>query len=97
VTQVLVVSVYLCVLRDEMIIYKAYLGQTATADSIRKLLAQGDLVPADSWSEPHLTYEKYETEDLQNKWSSIVKSPDGLLTLENVPSDGTWGILYENY
>jgi hypothetical protein len=91
-----VTSISLCVIREEMIVYKAYLGQSGTADSIRALLGRGDLVPIDSWSEPHLTYEKYDTEDLQRSWSNVVKSPDGLQTLDQVPSDGTWGILYES-
>jgi hypothetical protein len=78
-----------------MIIYKAYLGQTATADSIRSLQGRGDLVAIDSWSEIRLTYEKYDTDDLQRNWTSIVKSPDGLQTLDKVPTDGLWGILYE--
>ena len=90
------ISVSLCVIREEMIVYKAYLGQSGTADSIRGLLGRGDLVPIDSWSEPHLTYEKYDTEDLQRSWPNIVKSPDGLQSFDQVPSDGTWGILYEN-
>jgi hypothetical protein len=92
----MVSSVYLCVIREEMIVYKAYLGQAATADSIRSLLGSGELVPIDSWSEVKLAYEKYEAEDLQRDWDKIVKSTDGLQDLNNVPSDGTWGILYES-
>jgi hypothetical protein len=89
-------SVYLCVIRDEMIIYKAYLGQSATSDSIRDLLGLGELVPVDSWSEVGLTYEKYETNDLQRAWNKIVKSDDGLQMLDKVPTEGTWGFLNEN-
>jgi len=79
-----------------MIIYKAYLGQKATADSIRSLQGRGALVAIDSWSEIRLTYEKYDTDDLQRNWTNIVKAPDGLQTLDKVPADGSWGILYEN-
>ena len=92
----LVTSVFLCVIRSEMIIYKAYLGQKATADSIRSLQGRGALVAIDSWSEIRLTYEKYDTDDLQRNWTNIVKAPDGLQTLDKVPADGSWGILYEN-
>jgi len=79
-----------------MIVYKAYLGQTGTANSIRDLQRRGALVSMDSWSELHFTYEKYDTEDLRRNWTSIVKSSDGLQSLDKVPSDGSWGILYEN-
>lgn len=89
-------SVYLCVIRDEMIIFKKYLGQSGTDDSIRKLLGSGDLVPIDSWSEVGLNYEKYNNDDIKRSWGKIIKSADGLQTLERVPEDGTWGILYEN-
>jgi hypothetical protein len=90
-----VASVYLCVIRDEMIVFKAYLGQSGTSDSVRSLLGSGDLVPIDSWSEVGLSYEKYETGDLQRTWSKIAKSPDGLQSLDRVPTDGSWGLLYE--
>ena len=49
----------------------------------------------DSWSEVAFTYEKYDTEDIKSHWNEIVKSPDGLKNLDRVPTDGTWGILYE--
>ncbi len=88
--------VSLCVIRDEMIVYKAYLGQIDTANSIRTLLGSGNLVPTDSWSELHLSYERYDSDDLQRNWGNIAKTSDGLQTLDNVPSDGTWGILYES-
>jgi hypothetical protein len=89
-------SVYLCVIRDEMIVYKAYLGQSGTFDSIRNLLGRGDFAPMDSWSEVGLTYEKYDTEDLKRHWNEIIKSADGLKDLGKVPTEGTWGILYES-
>jgi hypothetical protein len=88
--------VYLCVIRDEMLVYKALLGESETSDSIRALLGSGELVPIDSWSEVKLTYEKYTTEDLQHIWNKIVKSPDGLNDLSEVPKEGTWGVLYES-
>jgi hypothetical protein len=88
-------SVYLCVIRDEMIVFKKYLGQSASSDSIRALLGRSDLVPTDSWSELGLTYEKYNNDDLKRNWGKIVKSGDGLQNLDRVPSDGTWGIMYE--
>jgi hypothetical protein len=78
-----------------MIVYKAYLGEKETANSIRGLQGRGDLVTIDSWSEIHLTYEKYDTDDLQRNWGNIVKSPDGLQALDKVPTDGAWGLLYE--
>jgi hypothetical protein len=78
-----------------MLIFKAYLGQSETSDSIRRILGSAELVPIDSWSEVHLTYEKYETEDLKRAWNKIVKSNDGLRSLDKVPAEGTWGILYE--
>ena len=56
-------SVYLCVIKNEMVVYKSYLGQSGTSDSIRSLLRTGELLPIDSWSEIGLTYEKYSTED----------------------------------
>jgi hypothetical protein len=89
------VGVYLCVINDEMIVYKAYLGQSGTSDSIRSLLRTGELVPIDSWSEEGLTYEKYSTEDLKRNWSKIVKAANGLENLDKVPTEGSWGILYE--
>ena len=80
-----------------MIVFKKYLGQSETLDSIRKLLANGELVPIDSWSEVGLTYEKYENEDLKRNWNKISKSTaGGLPSLERVPDQGTWGILYES-
>jgi len=79
-----------------MIVFKFVLGQSSTLDSMRKLQGSGDLVPVDSWSEVSLTYEKYDTEDLQRNWDKITKSPDGLQSLDKVPKEGTWGILYEN-
>jgi len=94
--QILVtVDVYLCVIRDEMIVYKGYLGQSGTSDSIRSLLGTGELVPINSWSEEGLTYEKYSNEDLERSWNKIVKSADGLQNLKKVPTEGSWGILYE--
>ena len=90
------VDVYLCVIRDEMIVYKAYLGQSGTSNSIRSLLGTGELVPINSWSEVGLNYEKYSTEDLERVWSKIVKSPDGLQDLSKVPAEGSWGLLYEH-
>lgn len=86
---------YLCVVRDEMIVYKAYVGASETSDSIRRLLAIGDFVPIDSWSEIGLTYEKYETEDVQRVWSKIIKRPEGIQDISKVPLDGSWGFLYE--
>jgi hypothetical protein len=88
-------EVYLCVIRDEMIIYKAHLGQSGTYESIRGLLRTGELVPIDSWSEKGLTYEKYTTEDIKRNWDKIVKDANGLKNLDRVPADGSWGILYE--
>jgi hypothetical protein len=87
--------VYLCVIRDEMLVYKKYLGQSETESSIRRLLGSGDLVPIDSWSEVSFTYEKYNTEDLQKTWAKITKASDGVQSLDQVPEDGSWGILYE--
>jgi hypothetical protein len=78
-----------------MIIYKAYLGQEETSNSVRALLASGELEPIDSWSEVNLTYEKYDNEDLKRDWDKIVKSSQGLQRLDRVPADGTWGLLYE--
>ena len=78
-----------------MLIYKAYLGQTGTSDSIRALLARGELVPIDSWSEVVLSYEKYDMGDLQRAWNKIEKSTDGLKDLDKVTTEGTWGLLYE--
>jgi hypothetical protein len=89
-------SVSLCVIRDEMIVFKAFLGGQETSNSLRALLGAGNLVPIDSWSEVGLSYEKYESEDLKDSWNKIVKSPDGLQDLSKVPSEGSWGILYEN-
>jgi hypothetical protein len=88
-------SVYLCVLKSEMIVYKKYLGAAETSDSIRSLLRTGELVPIDSWSEVGFAYEKYTTEDLTRNWNKIVKSANGLQNLSKVPTEGTWGILYE--
>ena len=88
-------SVYLCVIRNEMLVYKAFLGSSETADSIRRLLATGELIPIDSWSEIGLTYEKYETEDMLRAWSKIAKRPNGLQDTSKVPTDGSWGFLYE--
>jgi hypothetical protein len=78
-----------------MIVFKAYLGDSRTADSIRSLLGSSDLVPIDSWSEINLTYEKYESEDFRRSWDKIVKDPSGLQSLDKVPADGTLGLLYE--
>ena len=78
-----------------MVVYKAYLGQSETSDSIRVLLGTGELVPINSWSEVGLTYEKYSNDDLEHGWNKIVKSADGLQSLSRVPTDGSWGILYE--
>jgi hypothetical protein len=89
------VDVYLCVLRSEMIVYKTYLGQSETSDSIRSLLRTGELVPIDSWAEVGFTYEKYTTEHLERSWNKIVKSRDGLQNLDKVPREGSWGILSE--
>lgn len=77
-----------------MIVFKSYLGQSGTQESIRSLLGSGELVPLDSWSEVGFSYEKYDNEDLQRAWSKI-KTEGGLQNLDKVPSDGTWGILYE--
>jgi hypothetical protein len=82
-------------MRNEMIVFKAYLGQSETSDSIHNLLRLGELVPIDSWAEIGLTYEKYTTEHLKRNWNKIAKSPDGLKNLDKVPTEGTWGILYE--
>jgi len=78
-----------------MLVYKSYLGHSETDDSIRNLLKAGQLVPIDSWSEVGLTYEKYATEDIERNWNKIVKEADGLQELGKVPSEGSWGILYE--
>ena len=56
---------FIFVIRQEMLISKKFLGQSETFDSIRSLLQYGDLQPIDSWSEVRLTYEKYDTADLQ--------------------------------
>ena len=88
-------DVYLCVIRDEMLVYKAHLGQSGTSDSIRHLLGTGELVPINSWSEVGLTYEKYNNDDLERTWNKVVKSADGLQNLDKVPREGSWGILYE--
>lgn len=88
-------AVYLCVVKEEMVIYKAYLGESETSDSIRGLLRSGELVPVDSWSEVSLNYEKYYSEDVERNWNKIVKSADGLKSLDKVPTEGTWGLLYE--
>ena len=79
-----------------MIVYKRYLGQTGTSDSIHILLGNGELVPSDSWSEVGLIYEKYNIDDLKRNWDKIAKSEGGLENLDKVPTEGTWGILYEN-
>ncbi len=79
-----------------MIVFKAFVGGSDTSNSVRSLLGRGDLVPIDSWSEVSLTYEKYEMEDLKRSWEKIVKSKDVLQELDKVPSDGTWGLLYED-
>jgi hypothetical protein len=92
----LVTSVYLCVIKEEMIVFKAYLGQAGTSDSIRALLARGDLVPIDSWAEVGLSYEKYDTDDFRRSWDKIAKAPEGLQNLAKVPAEGTWGVLYES-
>lgn len=78
-----------------MIVLKKYLGQSETSDSLRKLLGSGDLMPIDSWSEVGLMYEKYNNEDLKRNWDKIVKAPDGMQNLDKVPTEGSWGILYE--
>ena len=78
-----------------MIVFKAYLGQSAAMNSIRNLQRSGDLVSLDSWSEVNLTYEKYDSEVIKEVWDKIVKLPDGLADLNKVPMDGTWGFLYE--
>ena len=78
-----------------MVVYKNYLGESETSDSIRKLLGSGDLIPIDSWSEVGLMYEKYNNEDLKRNWNKIAKAPDGLRNLDKVPTEGSWGILYE--
>jgi len=88
-------SVYLCVIKNEMIVYKAYLGQSGTSDSIKSLLRTAELMPIDSWSEIGLTYEKYSTEDFERNWNKITKDADGLKNLNKVPREGSWGILYE--
>lgn len=90
----MVMSVYLCVIKSEMIVFKAYLGQSGTYDSIHGLLRLGELVPIDSWSELGLTYEKYDAEDFKRSWNKIIKSADGLQDLVKVP-EGNWGLLYE--
>jgi hypothetical protein len=92
----MVTSVFLCVIRDEMIVFKAFLGKAETSDSLRNLLGSGDLMSIDSWSEVAFIYEKYEIEDLKRNWSRILKSAGGLQDLDKVPSEGSWGILYEN-
>lgn len=92
---ILAKSVYLCVIRGEMLVFKKFLGQSETYDSIRNLQQRGELEPIDSWSEPGLTYEKYDAEGVQRVWSRIVKSQEGLQSLDKVPSEGTWGLLYE--
>ena len=79
-----------------MVVYKKYVGQDETYDSIRALQGRGDLVAMDSWSEVGLNYEKYNNEDVTRCWDSIAKAADGLKTLDRVPSEGTWGILYES-
>jgi hypothetical protein len=89
-------SVYLCVIKEEMLVYKALLGESGTSDSIRTLLGTGELVPIDSWSEVGLAYEKYSTEDVRRNWNKIAKSADGLKELSKVPDEGTWGFLYES-
>ena len=91
----MVTSVDLCVIKDEMLVFKAYLGQSGTSDSIKSLLRTGDLIPIDSWSEKGFTYEKYNTEDIQGNWNKIIKDADGLQKLDKVPTEGMWGILYE--
>jgi hypothetical protein len=78
-----------------MLVYKAYLGQSGTSDSIKSLLRTAELIPIDSWSEKDLAYEKYSTEDFQRNWNKIVKDSDGLGNLDKVPAEGSWGILYE--
>ena len=78
-----------------MIVYKKYLGVSDTSDSIRKLLGSGDLMPIDSWSEVGLMYEKYNNEDLKRNWGKILKASDGLQNLDKLPTEGSWGILYE--
>lgn len=88
-------SVYLCVIRNEMIVYKAFLGRSGTSDSIRSLLGSGELVPIDSWSEVGLTYEKYDTDAFKRVWNKILKEQGGLEKLDKIPTDGTLGILYE--
>lgn len=92
----MVMSVYLCVIRNEMIVYKAYLGQTETSDSIRSLLRSGELVPIDSWSEVGLTYEKYDIADMKRNWNKIAKAANGLQSLDRLPSEGSVGLLYED-
>lgn len=89
-------KVFLCVIRNEMLVFKKYVGESATSDSIRTLLGTADLVPIDSWSEIDLTYEKYDSGDLKRVWSKIVKSAGGLEDLSNLPDEGSWGILYES-
>lgn len=91
----MVTLVYLCVIRDEMLVYRGLLGQSETYDSIRKLQSTAQLSPIDSWSEVGFTYEKYNTGQIRDIWGKIVKSPGGLQGLEKVSTDGAWGILYE--
>ncbi len=71
-------------------------GQTGTSEAIHSLLGNGELVPSDSWSEVGLIYEKYNIDDLKRNWDKIAKSEGGLENLDKVPTEGTWGILYEN-
>ena len=78
-----------------MIVFKAYLGQAVSLNSIRSLQQRGELVSSDSWSEVNLTYEKYDSEIIKRVWNKITKAPDGLVDLSKVPTDGTWGFLYE--
>ena len=92
----MVMTVYLCVVRSEMIVYKAYLGQSETSDSIHTLLRSGELMPIYSWSEVGLMYEKYDTTDFKRNWDKIVKASNGLKNLYKVPSEGYWGLLYES-
>jgi hypothetical protein len=78
-----------------MIVYKAFLGQSDTSDSIRKLQASSELEEIDSWSEASFTYEKYNTEDVQRNWDKILRTSNGLQSLDKVPLEGSWGILYD--
>lgn len=89
-------SAYICVIRNEMIVYKTYLGEIPTFNSIKALQSQGELMPLDSWSELGFTYEKYNSEDLVRNWNRIVKSEKSLVRLDKVPTEGAWGILYES-